>query len=377
MKVLFFSRDYTTHDRRFLQKLSESRHDVWFLRLQNDGIRYETRPLPERVRLVKWPGGCHRADTLESWLSLMPAFEATLEDIKPDIVHAGPVQSCGLMTALSGFHPFVLMSWGSDMLVDADRSDLWRWMTCYALRHSDIFVCDCQAVRDKARDLTGYRDERIVQFPWGVDANIYTPGGEGIDLRSQPGWEDAFILISTRSLEPLYGIETLLDAFRQAVAQRKRLRLALLGEGSLKPAIEDFISRHGLSEYVYRPGVIPQSRLPDYFRAADLYISCCLSDGSSVSLLEAMATGLPVIVTDAHGNREWVGPDNGWLAPAKDADANAQAILIAEGMEASQRENMRAANRKVVEQRADWNLNFDKLLKAYDEIEAHLPVSRK
>jgi glycosyltransferase involved in cell wall biosynthesis len=102
-----------------------------------------------------------------------------------------------------------------------------------------------------------------------------------------------------------------------------------------------------------------------------------LSDGSSVSLLEAMATGLPVIVTDAHGNREWVGPDNGWLAPAKDADAYAQAILIAEGMEASQRENMRAANRKVVEQRADWNLNFDKLLKAYDELEAHLPVSRK
>ena len=45
----------------------------------------------------------------------MPAFEAVLESVKPDLVHAGPVQSCGLMTALTGFRPFVLMSWGSDV----------------------------------------------------------------------------------------------------------------------------------------------------------------------------------------------------------------------------------------------------------------------
>ena len=44
-------------------------------------------------------------------------------------------------------------------------------MPRYALKRSDIFVCDCQAVQDKAKAFTDYPDERIVQFPWGVDAN--------------------------------------------------------------------------------------------------------------------------------------------------------------------------------------------------------------
>ena len=66
--------------------------------------------------------------------------------------------------------------------------------------------------------------------------------------------------------------------------------------------------------------MISQERLPDYFRAADLYVSCSLSDGSSVSLFEAMATGLPVVVTEAPGNHEWVlTSDNGWLAAPGDA----------------------------------------------------------
>jgi glycosyltransferase involved in cell wall biosynthesis len=371
MRVLFFSRDYTTHDRRFLQKLSESRHEIFFLRLESDGVKYEERTLPENVRAVSWQDGLGRAATLEARLALMPAFETVLESVKPDLVHAGLVQSCGFMTALTGFRPFVLMSWGSDVLLDANRNDLWRWMTCYALKRADIFVCDCQAVQDKAKELTGYSDDRIVQFPWGVDPSFYVSGKDAIRLRNRPGWEDAFVVLSTRSWEPIYGIDVLLDAFRKSVAQNPRFRLILLGEGSLSSSIDRFISEYGLNNLVHRPGVISQEQLPNYFRAADLYVSCSLSDGSSVSLLEAMATGLPVIVTEAPGNREWVETsENGWLAPPGDADAFKQAMLDAAEMSLSSRKRMAMANRRLIEQRADWNVNFGKLLAAYDYLEA-------
>ena len=127
-------------------------------------------------------------------------------------------------------------------------------MTRYALKRADIFVCDCQAVQDKAKELTGYPDERIVQFPWGVDPNFYAPGGDAIGLRNRPGWEDAFVVLSTRSWEPIYGIDVLLDAFRKSIAQNPRFRLILLGEGSLSGSIERLISESGLNDLVYRPG---------------------------------------------------------------------------------------------------------------------------
>ena len=106
MRILYFSRDYTTHDRRFLLKLAASRHEIWYLRLENDGMAYEQRPLPEGIHCVEWIGGRQPYRTPEEWFRLMPAFESVLERIAPTLVHAGPVQSCGFMTAISGFRPF-------------------------------------------------------------------------------------------------------------------------------------------------------------------------------------------------------------------------------------------------------------------------------
>jgi len=371
MRILYFSRDYTTHDRRFLVKLAESSHEVWFLRLENDGILYEERPLPERIHQVNWRGGQQPNNTLETWLHLIPDFESVLDRIRPDLVHAGPVQSCGFMTALAGFRPFLVMSWGSDILVDGDRDEMWRWITRYTIKHSDMLLCDCQAVRLKVQQFVPYSYERIVQLPWGIDLHQFSLGVDSLRLRSRMGWENSFVILSTRSWEQIYGIDILLDAFRRAYAQNSGLRLMLLGDGSLAPRVQRFIADHGLTDVVYRPGMVSHEQLPGYFRAADLYLSCTYSDGTSISLLEAMATGLPVVVTDGPANWEWVLPGvNGWLAPVGDCEAFAQALLQASGMKQIERARISQQNRQVAEERANWGVNFAKLLAAYDQIEA-------
>lgn len=371
MRVLYFSRDYTTHDRRFLTKLAESRHEVWFLRLENDGILYEERSLPERIHQVSWRGGQRRNNTVEVWLHLMSDFELVLNQVRPHLVHAGPVQSCGFMTALAGFHPFLVMSWGSDILVDADRDELWQWMTRYTLMRSDLLLCDCQAVRRKVQQLVSYADERIVQFPWGIDLTRFVSGSESLGLRKRASWKDSFIILSTRSWEQIYGVDTLVEAFWRAYSQNSRLRLVLLGDGSLAPRIQQIIDDHSLSDIVYQPGMVSHEHLPEYFRAVDLYLSCAHSDGTSISLLEAMATGLPVVVTDGPGNREWVVPgENGWLATAGDPEAFAQAVLQVVGLASGEHTRISQRNRRVAEQRANWDDNFAKLLAAYNQIEA-------
>ena len=173
MHILYFSRAYTTHDRRFLQAVA-SRHETSFLMLEPDS-GYDDRPLPDGVRLVEWPQS-RGALTRDSPRALMPDFVRVLDRVRPDLVHAGPVQSCGYMTALSGARPFLVMSWGSDVLVDADRDSDSLQITRDTLGQSDMLLCDCDAVRQKVQSLVPYPDERIVQFPWGIDLREFRPG---------------------------------------------------------------------------------------------------------------------------------------------------------------------------------------------------------
>lgn len=370
MRILYFSQAYTTHDWRFLDKLAASRHEVFYLRLEDTGNRYEFRELPAGVRTVAWdePWPCLGAPT--EWIQVMPQFEALVERIRPDVIHAGPVQSCAFIAALSGFRPVMAMSWGSDILVDAERGDTWRWATRHALRHADMIQCDCMAVKMKVQSLVPISDDRFVVFPWGVERDRFHPDGAVAPFRTERGWENDTVILSTRTWEPIYGIETLLQGFQLAHARNPRLKLVMAADGSLAPAIHAFISDSGLHSSVYLPGRLTQADLPGYYRASDVYVSCALSDGSSISLLEAMACGLPVIATDIPSNREWLQPGrNGWLTEPKDACGVAESLLSAAGLEPEARAAMGNANVEVIAEHADWDANFHKLLDAYDRME--------
>ncbi len=370
MKILYFSRAYTPHDQRFLQKMAESPHEIKYLRLTSQSFDPNPRPWPSQVQEVSWPEGWQPARTPADWLHLMPAYEAILKEVQPDLVHAGPVQSCGFMTALAGYHPLLLMSWGSDILRDAERDDLWRWLTRYTLQRTDIFLCDCQAVLDKALTFQPLPLNCLIKFPWGVDLHSLGPGADNLELRRRLAWEDAVVVLSTRSWEEIYGIEVAMEAFAQAYAHQPRLRLLLLGQGSLAPVIDRMITVRGLEAVVYRPGLVSPEQMPLYFKAADLYLSCSYSDGTSVSLLEAMASGLPAVVSDLAGNREWLVPGkHGWLSPPGEPGGFARLILKAASLSEVERRRISEASRRVVAERADWQQNSRRLLALYDQID--------
>ncbi len=374
MRVLYVSLDDSIHDRRFLGKLAGARHQVWHLPLLGPGPS-ELGPLPSGVHGASAPAPAARPATPAEWLPFAPALAAVVDQVHPDLVQAGPVQSGGFLAAVRGVRPLLLMSWGSDVLVDADRDAFSAWATRYTLDHSDMALCDCDAVRTKIQRLTAYDDSRIVQFPYGTDVRVFTPGEDAPGLRRRLGWEGAVAVLSTRSWEPVYKIDVLLEAFRRAHARNPALRLLLLGDGSLRSMVGRSIAEGGLDQVVHRPGRVPPGELPHYFRAADVYMSCTQSDGTSVSLLEALATGLPAIVTDRFGNREWVAPgENGWLVPPDDPEAFAQALSAAAGLTAEEREQITRRNRRVAVERADWDANFPRLLEAYARITSAHPA---
>lgn len=377
MRVLYFSKDYTTHDRRYLASLAGSGHQVWYLRLERGPVTYEGRDIPPGVQIVSWVGG-QQPVRRSMWPRLFRDFRRVLDEVRPHLVHAGPIQSCGFLSALVGVRPLVVMSWGSDVLVGADRNLARRWLTRYTLRRADVVIGDCRAVRDKVRALSGIPDERIVTYPWGIDLDTFRLRPSTLDLRDRLGWGRARIFLSTRSWEPLYRLDVLVAAFNVVAGLVDDACLLLLGDGSAAPQIRRVIAEGRHPDRVHVAGQVPHTLLPEYYNLADAYVSTAGSDGTSISLLEAMACGLPVIVSDTPGNREWVVPgENGWLFEPGNSEALTTAMLASLDPSAPLVQ-MREANVAIARKHADWTRNFQLLLGAYARaIRPHeAPVAR-
>jgi L-malate glycosyltransferase len=373
VRILYFSDNLSVHNRRFLEKLTCCGHELYFLSISDAAV--QTDWPPGGVQHIR-PRRTFRRDADPGQVEqFLPEWRALLRDVQPDLVHAGPVQNCAYIAALSGFHPLLVASWASDILLHAERNADWRYATETALREADGLLCDSETVRAAAQRIVPIPNDRIAQFPWGLGRGAFSPHGPACTKQNLGFPADSFVFICTRSWEPEYGIDNLLEAFLRACRIDNRMRLIMIGSGSQQSQICHFISEHGLSRQILTPGIISGNEVPRWFRAADAYVSCAKSDGTSISLLEAMATGLPPIVTDNLSNREWVvDGENGWLAPADSPENLAEKLLLVAKLSAADRNTISATNRKIVADRADWDKNFPRLLQLYDRLLAHQPM---
>ena len=356
MKILYFSLGYSTHDYRFLKAISDGGHEVFFVQLEGNKRQVESRSVPENVNQVIWKGG-REPFAWGKLPALVMDFKRLLRDLKPDLVHAGPIQTCAFIAVLAGARPLLTMSWGFDLMDDVHKGWMWEFATKYTLKRSTFFTSDANVTKDKAVGY-GMNPEKTIVFPWGVDLEHFSKKEERRE-------NDGFVLFCNRSWETRYGVDVLARAFVKVAQQREDVRLLLLGGGSQGAKLRQIFQNGGVDEYVTFGGQISQTDLPRWYHMADLYISPSHVDGSSVSLMEALACGMPCLVSDIPANKEWVFEnENGWLFRDGDSDHLAEKILSA----MNQREKLPgvgAAARKSAEMRADWKKNAAALMEVY------------
>ena len=360
MRIIYFSSGYTTHDHRFLKAISEGGHEVFYVRLEGNARQVESRPVPANVQQVLWKGG-RGPFRWRNLLKLTLDFRRLTREIKPDLIHAGPIQTCAFISILSGFRPVLTMSWGFDLMEDIYKSKWMEWVTGYTLKRSTFFTSDAKVTRDKAVAY-GMDPEKTVVFPWGVDLEHFN---------FQPFESETsktFTLFCNRSWEARYGVDVLARAFVKVAEQKENVDLILLGGGTQGNQIRQILQSGGVMDRVTFGGQVSQTDLPRWYHMADLYISPSHVDGSSVSLMEALACGLPCLVSDIPANKEWVTEgENGWLFPDGDSNTLAEKILAA----MSQRDKLPEigrASRRSAEKRADWKKNSEALMNVYRSI---------
>ncbi len=298
-----------------------------------------------------------------NYLRLKYEFKKILDLIQPDLVHAGPIQKVAFIAALADFHPLISMSWGTDLLMEADRNLWWQWVTRFTLQHSDWLIGDCQAVQNKA-EIVGFPKDKTSIFPWGIDLQRFQPDPSSGN-RKELGWDKNFVILCTRNWESRYGVDLVVKAFCQSAGQMPDACLVLVGGGSQEKMLRKMVLDAGTQNKVVFSGRIEYEDLPKYYQAADLYISASHSDGSSVSLMEAFGCGCPVLVSDIVSNQEWVTPGKqGWLF--KDGDSkDLENTLLSIYQQRFNMQIIRENAHLTALEKADWKKNFLILLSTY------------
>jgi len=214
--------------------------------------------------------------------------------------------------------------------------------------------------------------DKVVNICNGVDAKFFAPSpGPVVRLPDSPLEGPDIVVIGTVGrLVPVKDQLTLVKAFAslidRAPEHRQRLRLALVGEGPQRGDIQEAVTGLGLDELVWIAG--QRRRVDQVLKMFDIFVLPSLNEGISNTILEAMATGLPVIATDVGGNPELVdNGETGFLVPAGDAEAMARAInrYVADPELTSQ--HGRNGRQKIV-RHYSLDVMVDRYLAVYDDV---------
>jgi glycosyltransferase involved in cell wall biosynthesis len=243
-----------------------------------------------------------------------------IEKIRPSFVHAHYASGYGTLGRLIGFHPYIISVWGSDIYEFPRRSAIHRWLLKRNLEAADYL---CSTSRDMAREAEKYTSKPILITPFGVDCEIFSP-------RGTPGSEGReFVVGTVRSMEKSYGIDCLLRAFKLLTDKHPNspCRLVIVGGGTLEDEYKLLAKSLGLGARVNFAGGVPHDRVPEYLRSLSVFAALSLWESFGVAVLEASASGIPVVVSNVGGLPEVVmGGQTGIMVPPCDEQSAADAF---------------------------------------------------
>jgi glycosyltransferase involved in cell wall biosynthesis len=204
-----------------------------------------------------------------------------------------------------------------------------RWTERAVIRRARRIVVLSDFMQQRVLDYHGVSADRIDLIPGGVDTEFFSPAPDRRAVRSALGLaEQEFVLFTVRNLVPRMGLAELIQAMVRLRGVIPRLRLLIGGSGVLRSELEGRVKALGLDDCVRFLGFVPEALLPDYYRAADLFVLPTAElEGFGLVTVEALASGTPVLGTSVGATDEILGKlDPSLLAAGADAESLAAGI---------------------------------------------------
>ncbi len=357
-RILFFADASSIHTRRWVHEMAARGFEC---------VVATRRPaeVPGAIDVIAIAPGSNAA----GWLLALPEVQRVARAAAPQWLHGHYVTSYGLWAAVASLGapaPLVLTAWGSDILV-TPRAPGWRGgamsaLVGWTLRRAALITADSQ---DMLAAIRGYGVKaRCEEVAWGADTERFRPG------RPSSGFEAA----SLRAWEPNYNIDTLLRAWARLRSARPDAGavLHLLGGGPDEAALRALASSLNLGDNVRFVGRVGDAAMVETLQRSRACVSVPSSDATSVSLLEAMACGLPVIGSELPANRQWIDAASGLLVPARDEARLAAALLrLVDDPAFAQQQGRR--NRDIAVQRASRRMHMERMAVLYESLRLQAP----
>ena len=292
----------------------------------------------------------------------LPALKSAIRKFKPDIVHAHYASSYGYLGALSGFHPFVISVWGTDVYQFPNISPIHKAIFNYNIKNADWL---CSTSETMASEIKKYTSKEITVIPFGIELNVFKPA-----YAPHVFTTDQIVIGTIKTLEVGYGLKYLIDAF---IILKKRnrnypIKLLIVGKGSEEKKLKATVKEMGIEPDTVFTGYIPPREVPFYHNMMSISVFPSLSESFGVSAVEAMACEKPVVASNVGGLPEVVEDGvTGFIVPPADAEKLADALekLI---LDATLRTRFGKAGRQRVERLYNWENNLKLMLSVYEKV---------
>jgi glycosyltransferase involved in cell wall biosynthesis len=286
----------------------------------------------------------------------------TINNFKPDIVHAHYASSYGLLGALIGFHPLVTSVWGSDVFSFPKKSIFHKWVIAYNLKRADCVLSTSHIMANETRK---YTNKFIKVTPFGIKLDVFKV--KAVDSLFRSG---DIVIGTVKTLEHQYGIEYLIRSFHALRNKHPKLPLKLLvvGGGSIESNLKTLSSHLDMDDCTVFTGPVPYDKVPKYHNMMTITVFPSNNESFGVAVLEASACEKAVVVSNIGGLPEVVEDGvTGIVVPNKDVLATATAIerLV---LDKELRLKMGKAGRERVKRLYDWNANVLQMIDIYNEL---------
>lgn len=304
-----------------------------------------------------------------SYFAAAPFVRRLLKQIQPDLLLAYYVTGYGTLGMLTGFHPLVLVTAGSDVLIKPKNPILAR-IRRHNLAQADLITAWAPHMAEAAVGCGASR-ERIFILPRGIPVEVFSKCQSTV-----PKAGDPLRLSSTRSLRAPYRIDLLIRSVAHLRQTGLNVELMIMGEGPERFKLEELSKSLKIDPYVRFAGFVCNEDLPGELAKTHVYVSVAFSDGVSASLLESMAVGLIPVVPDIEANRFWIEHGkNGILLESDDPCMIASGIRAAFEKLGSQPE-IRNQNRRLVMENANFQENSRKYRLRFEELVQQFRMGR-
>lgn len=282
-----------------------------------------------------------------------------------DLTHSFFSVPCGFISMLLKWEfklPYIISLRGSDVPGYSERFvGLYKWVTPTILRiwkGASFVISNSQGLRELALKSEPKKEIGVVYN--GIDVDEFFPD------QGKKNSENFTILCVSR-VTPRKGIRFLIQAFKLLSGRYENARLVIVGDGNEKKSLEDLVRGLGIENKVEFAGVVSHENVSGYYQKADIFVLPSLNEGMSNVMLEALASGLPVVATDTGGTKELLTDGiNGFVVKMKDADDLAEKIekLI---LDTQLKNTMSLESRKLAE-KMSWRNVAGEYEKLYEEV---------